>query len=60
MDVKGWAAIASYDIPYVKGLSASATYVALERENHAANGAVTKPDNNELWLQLTYKFNLLN
>ena len=60
MDVEGWAAIASYDIPYVKGLSASATYVALKRENHAANGAITKPDNNELWLQLTYKFNLLN
>nr|WP_314564987.1 OprD family outer membrane porin [uncultured Campylobacter sp.] len=60
MNVKGWAAQASYDIPWVKGLSASVTYTALERKNFDAMGAVKKTDNNELWLQVGYKFNLLN
>ncbi|MCD8212779.1 MAG: OprD family outer membrane porin [Campylobacter sp.] len=60
MDVEGWAAVASYAIPQVKGLTASATYVALERDNHYADGTSKKTDNDERWLQLSYKFNLLN
>ncbi|QKF91787.1 OprD family outer membrane porin [Campylobacter sp. CCUG 57310] len=60
MDIEGWAAIASYNIPQVKGLSASVTYVELERENYDAANKVTKTDQNELWLQLGYKFDLLN
>jgi metalloid reductase rarA len=60
MNIQGWAAQASYDMPWVKGLSASVTYTALERKNFDTRGAVKKTDNNELWLQLGYKFNLLN
>ena len=54
MDVEGWAAIMSYAVPQVKGLTASATYVALERDTGSS-----KTDDNELWLQLAYKFDLL-
>lgn len=57
MDVKGFAAVLSYDIPQVKGLGVSATYAALERDLHAANGKSVKKDNNELWLQVKYNFN---
>ena len=57
MDVKGFAAVLSYDIPQVKGLGVSATYAALERDLHAANGKSVKKDNNELWLQAKYNFN---
>ena len=60
MNVQGWGANLSYNIPWVKGLSAGVTYVELERKNFNARGRVKKTDNNELWLQLGYKFNLLN
>ena len=60
MNVQGWGANLSYNIPWVKGLSAGVTYVELERKNFNARGRVKKTDNNELWLQLGYKFDLLN
>ncbi|WP_170000312.1 OprD family outer membrane porin [Campylobacter sp. RM9328] len=60
-EIDGWAIQASYDIPSVKGLQASVTYTDLDRKatNVLGNKAHDFGDK-EFWLQLSYKFNILN
>ena len=60
MDVRGYAGVLSYDVEAVKGLSVSATYTDLERLKYNAAGTRTSDQNErELWLQASYKFDLL-
>ena len=42
----------------MKGLSLGVTYTALERSDHYASGVNRKFDENEIWLQAAYKFDL--
>ena len=58
MDVEGWAVTANYAPKAVKGLSLGVTYTALERSDHYASGVNRKFDENEIWLQAAYKFDL--
>ena len=58
MDVEGWAVTANYAPKAIKGLSLGVTYTALERSDHYASGVNRKFDENEIWLQAAYKFDL--
>ncbi|MBR8464345.1 OprD family outer membrane porin [Campylobacter sp. faydin G-24] len=59
MDVEGWSIVANYAVQQVKGLNVAITYTELDRENYNASNVRTDTDNDELWVKLSYKFDLL-
>lgn len=55
----GYSLALNYNLPFLKGLSASLIYVSLEEERtNTVNGSKTDIDIDELWLKFGYKFSL--
>lgn len=57
VDIKGWATVVNYAIKQVKGLSASVFYAELEKDPNKSNERSYNQD--ELWIKLSYKFDVL-
>ncbi|QKF64232.1 OprD family outer membrane porin [Campylobacter corcagiensis] len=55
----GYSLALNYNLPFLKGLSASLIYVSLEEERtNMISGSKTDIDTDELWLKFGYKFSI--
>ncbi|MDL0089886.1 metalloid reductase RarA [Campylobacter gastrosuis] len=60
IDVEGWDIQATYKVPAIKGLKLSAIYETMDRElKYTSGGSDGKTTDEELWLRVTYDFDIL-
>ena len=60
IDVEGWDTQVTYKVPTVKGLKLSAIYETLDRKlKYTSGGSDGKTTDEELWLRVSYDFDIL-
>lgn len=60
IDVEGWDTQVTYKVPAVKGLKLSAIYETLDRKlKYTSGGSNGKTTDEELWLRVSYDFDIL-
>lgn len=60
IDVEGWDTQVTYKVPAVKGLKLSAIYETLDRKlKYTSGGSDGKTTDEELWLRVSYDFDIL-
>lgn len=59
IDVEGWDTQVTYKVPAVKGLKLSAIYETMDRKLKSSGIAYSKTTDEELWLRVSYDFDIL-
>lgn len=59
IDVEGWDTQVTYKVPAVKGLKLSAIYENLDRKEYISGAFSGKTTDEELWLRVSYDFDIL-
>ncbi|MCD8213461.1 MAG: metalloid reductase RarA, partial [Campylobacter sp.] len=59
VDVEGWDVSIDYKVPAIKGLTLSAIYETMDRKQTFNDGYKNKVTDDELWLRVSYDFDIL-